>query len=198
MEWDTSVKAYLESIENGCPEDWRPTRCRHCESQGKFHRHGHFPRKLFTLLAVLEIIIFRFKCTSCGRTFGLFPPFLVPHQGAALDVQEQVVQQLDNGRSLQSVSESLNLPTEPYSEKTLWRWKKRWDRLRDPLEPSFWRQVLGWFPHLSLPRGEEKPRTGWGWIFSVWVEIRHRLTPETDVGCFQWLLHIARSKSVTA
>ena len=150
------------------------------------------------MLAVLEIIIFRFKCTSCGRTFGLFPPFLVPHQGAALDVQEQVVQQLDNGRSLQSVSESLHLPTEPYSEKTLWRWKKRWDRLRDSLEPSFWRRVLDRFPHLSLPRGAEKPQTRWEWIFRVWQDIRQQLTPEPDVGCFQWLLHIARSKSVTA
>lgn len=196
MIWDTCVKAYIILTLAGCPKEWRPTRCRHCQAQGKFHRHGRFTRKLYTLEEILDIVIFRFKCTSCGRTFGLFPPFLIPHRGAALDVQERVVRELDEGRSLQSVAKSLVIPTEPYSEKSLWRWKKDWDRLRASLEPSFWTRVLAHFPHLRLPRGAETHRTGWGWIFSVWEEIRHHLTSEAGVLCLQWLLHIAQSEAV--
>lgn len=197
MNWETCVKVYFLLTMGGCPEEWRPTRCRPCQAQGKFHRHGHFTRKLFTLEEVLTLVIFRFKCCSCGRAFGLFPPFLVPRRGAALDVQEQVVRKLDEGQSLQSVTESLDLPTEPYSEKTLWRWRKGWDRLRASLEPCFWTRVLAHFPHLRLPVGSEKPRTGWGWLFSVWEQIRHNLTT-ADVGCLQWLLHIARSETMAA
>lgn len=99
---------------------------------------------------------------------------------------------------MKSVAENLDLPTEPYSERTLWRWKKRWGRLRDSLESSFWRRALDQFPHLPFPKGSEKPRTGWGWVFSIWQEIRHQFTPDMDVGCLQWLVHITRSESVTA
>nr|WP_227764572.1 DUF6431 domain-containing protein [Zhaonella formicivorans] len=178
---ETCVKTYRMLTLGGYPKEWRPTKCRHCQAQGKFHHHGHFTRKLYTLDEILEIVIFRFKCISCGRTFGLFPPFLIPHRGAALDVQEQVVREMDKCQSLQTVAENLDLPTESYSEKGLWRWKKDWDRLRASLDPSFWTRVLTHFPHLRIPQGAEKPGTGWGWTFLIWEQIRHQLTSQVGV-----------------
>jgi len=196
MIWDTCVKTYLALIQNGCPEEWRPTRCRRCDAESKFHRHGHYTRMLYTLEEALEIIIYRFRCTTCRKTFGLLPPFLTPHRTAALDVQEQVVRELDGGTPLRKVAEGLVLPTQPYSEKSLWRWKKDWDRLWKAVEPSFWSTVLAWFPHLRLPRGSGSPRTGWGWLFWVWERVRAQLTDRPDTGCLQWLSHLARLMAV--
>jgi hypothetical protein len=107
MIWDTCVKIYLALIQNGCPGEWRPTRCRRCGAESKFHRHGQYTRMLYTLEEALEIIIFRFRCTACSKTFGLLPPFLIPHRTAALDVQEQVVRELDGGTPLREVAEGL-------------------------------------------------------------------------------------------
>lgn len=54
-----------------------------------------------------------------------------PGAATALDVQERVVRELDNRVPLREVVENLVLPTQPFSEKSLWRWKKDWDRLRE-------------------------------------------------------------------
>lgn len=141
-------------------------------------------------------MIFRFKCFSCSRTFGLFPPFLIPRRGAALDVQEQVLRELDEGQPLRAVAENLGQRTEAYSEKTLWRWKRTWDRWRASLEPAFWTQALARFPHLRLPVGAGKPQTGWGWLFALWESIRSGLAADPVAGCLQWLLHLARSRAL--
>jgi hypothetical protein len=53
-------------IEQGCPEEWRPKQCRHCLAVVGIHLHGRYYRKLYTLLEVLKLAIFRFKCTTCG------------------------------------------------------------------------------------------------------------------------------------
>jgi len=198
MIWDTCVKHYLSLIKNGCPEAWRPTRCRHCEAEAGFHRHGHYTRMVYTLEEALKIIIFRFRCTTCRKTFGLLPSFLTPYRTAALDVQERVVRELDSGLSVRIVADGLSLPTQPYSEKSLWRWKKDWDRLREAVEPSFWNAALSRFPHLKLPRGSGIPRTGWGWLFWVWEMVRAQLTDKPGTGCLQWLSHLAWSAAVSA
>jgi len=196
MNWDTCVKTYLLMIVNGCPKEWRPRICRHCVAEAGFHRHGHYSRMLYTLNEVLEIIIFRFKCKSCKKTFGLLPSFAERHQSVAVDVQEQVVGELDNSVPLRVVAERLNLSTQPYSEKSLWRWKKKWDRRRDVLEPVYWQVILSRAPHVHLPRGSESPRGSWGWLFLAWRAVRDHFTDNPRVGCLQWLLHLARLQAV--
>jgi hypothetical protein len=159
--------------------------------EAKAHRHGHYTRMLYSLEEALEIIIFRFRCSNCRKTFGLLPPFLAPYHTAALDVQEHVVRELDAGTPLRAAAEKLALPTQPYAEKSLWRWKKNWNRLWKAVEPSFWSTVLSLFPHLRLPRGSESPCTAWGWLFWVWERVRRQLTDKPDTGCLQWLSHLS-------
>jgi len=199
MNWDACVKTYLEMILNGCPKEWRPTVCQYCGTSVGFHRHGYYNRMLYTLEEILEILIFRFKCKhkACNRTFGLLPPFVERYQSTAVDVQEQVISELDNGVPLRVVAEQLDLPTQPYSEKSLWRWKKKWDQQLKVLEPIFWQTVLSRVPHLTLPRGSQSPRSSRGWLFLAWKEVRSHFTDSLEVGCLQWLIHLARLQAVT-
>ena len=142
-------------------------------------------------------MIFRFKCKACNRTFGLLPSFVERYQSVAVDVKEQVISELDNGVPLRVVAEQLDLPTQPYSEKSLWRWKKKWDRLLNVLEPFFWQTVLSRIPHLHLPRGSQSPRSSWRWFFLAWDVVRGNFTDSLKVGCLQWLVHLARLQAVT-
>jgi len=197
MNWDTCVKTYIAMVLNGCPKKWRPTVCRHCGAAEGFHRHDDYSRMLYTFEEVLEILIVRFKCKACNRTFGLLPSFVERYQSVAVDVKEQVISELDNGVPLRVVAEQLNLPTQPYSEKSLWRWKKKWDRILNVLESVFWQTVLSRVPHLHLPRGSQSPRSSWGWLFLAWEAARGHFTDSLKVGCLQWLVHLARLQAVT-
>lgn len=181
----------------GCPKEWRPAVCRHCAAEAGFHRHGHYSRMLYTLEEELEILIFRFKCKACENTFGLLPAFVERYQSAAADVKEQVVRELDEGAPLRVVAEQLEVATAPYAEKSLWRWKKKWDRLLDGLEPIFWQRVLSRVLHLHLPRGGQSPRSRWGWLFLAWETVRSYFTDKAKTGCLQWLIHLARLSAVT-
>ena len=105
-------------VENGCPEEFRPTWCKHCQSEAKFHKHGSFTRSVLTMEELLEIKIFRFKCTACAKTCSVLPSFLKRHHTAALDVQEHIVRSHQNGVSLRVISEQLS-PQLAFSEKTL-------------------------------------------------------------------------------
>lgn len=178
-------------IEQGCPEEWRPKQCRHCQAVSGIHRHGRYYRKLYTLFDVLKLVIFRFKCTTCGKTFALLPPFVIPHRGASLDIQEELIRKTEQGYPLEAIAEKLTPATEPYSPKTLWRWKKEWNSLRVSLEATFWAQVFTRFPHIRSPEGTN---TGWGWIFTTWQQIRDELTGD-EAGCLQWLKYLARSRA---
>lgn len=50
-------------VANGCPDEFRPTWCEHCQSEAKFHKHSSFTRSALTMKELLEITILRFKCT---------------------------------------------------------------------------------------------------------------------------------------
>lgn len=197
MKWDTCVKTYLMMVLNGCPKEWRPTICQHCAAEVGFHRHGHYSRMLYTLEEVLEIFIFRFRCKSCKKTFSLLPAFVERYQSVAVDVKEQVISELDRGTPLRVVAEQLDLPTESYSEKSLWRWKKKWDRLLKAVEPAFWTSVLAVVPHVHLPRGSKSPRSSWRWLFLAWNLVRGYFTGNPRVGCLQRLLFLSRSQAVS-
>lgn len=197
MNWDTCVKTYLLMVLNGCPKELRPTVCLHCAVAAGFHRHGYYSRMLYTLEEALKIVIFRFKCKNCKKTFGLLPSFVERYQSVAVEVKELVISNLDDGVPLRVVAEQLDLPTAPYSEKSLWRWKKKWDWMLEALEPVFWRTVLTHIPHLHLPRGSESPRSSWEWLFLAWKAVRGRFTDNPRTGCLQWLIHLARLSAVT-
>jgi transposase-like protein len=191
MNWDTCVKDYLKMVANGCPDEFRPTWCEHCQSEAKFHKLGSFTRSVLTMEELLEITIFRFKCTLCGKTRGILPSFLRRNYAAALDVQEHVVRRHEEGVSLRVISEQLPSLL-AFSEKTLWRWKNYWKKLLDRLNPGIWHTVLSRFPHLLLPRGSDTPSSVWDWVFWVWGKTRLQWTGN-PANCFQWLTFLSQS-----
>ena len=196
MKWDTCVNDYFKMVENGCPEEFRPTWCKHCQSEAKFYKHGSFTRSVLTMEELLEIKIFRFKCTACDKTCSVLPSFLRHNHTAALDVQEHVVQSHSKGVALRIISEQLS-PQLAFSEKTLWRWKNYWQKLLNKLKPDFWPTVLARFPHLLLPRGSNTPGSLWEWVFWVWGQTRLQLA-DKPAGCFQWLTFLSLPVAVTA
>mgnify|MGYP000942764416 CR=1 FL=1 len=197
MTWDTCVKDYLQLIKGGCPEELRPTWCRRCQSEAKFHKHGEYKRTIITIGEPLEITVFRFKCSSCNMTCSILPPFLRRNHIAALDVQEQVTLRHIQGISLRIISEQLPAQL-AFSEKTLWRWKKYWQKRLDKLRSTFWPIVLARCPHLLFPRGGSSvPSSSWAWFFWVWNKTRGQWT-DRPAGALQWLVLLSQPVAVTA
>ena len=196
MTWDTCVKSYLKIVENGCPEEFRPTWCEHCESESNFHRHGSYTRSLYTLAEAFEIRIFRFKCTACATACSILPSFLKRNHTAALDVHECVMRMNTDGVALRIIAEQL-ASVQAFSEKTLWRWKQMWNHILKRLEPVFWQTVLLRTPHLSLPRGKDAPVSTWGWFFWVWEAVHLYWSDKPGECSFQWLVYLSQSVAVT-
>jgi transposase-like protein len=193
MEWETDVHTYLQVFSEGCPEELRPTYCSHCRMDRLFHRHGKYQRKVFTWLECFLIFIYRFKCTACGHTQSLLPSFTGPHQQVIWDVQEEVVRKNEEGASLGDLTEELKPPAGPYSQKTLWRWKKTWERRLEAVEVYAWKWFLNRLPHLQMPVGEAKPKSRWGWLFHVFEQAGTYLSPLQSFRLFHWLYRLHRS-----
>jgi hypothetical protein len=172
IETSLTVQSYLELFANGCPDNLRPVECPFCKALQKLHRHGHYKRMVFTLEEAYSIPIFRFKCPICGKTTSLLPPFIGEKEQTAWEVQEEVVRQQIKGQSLTQVAGELKAAGGPYSEKSLWRWTTRWNRLLRDSGNIFWTQILRILPHIQLPVGKMKPRTEWGWLFKIWDKVK--------------------------
>ncbi|WP_044664921.1 hypothetical protein [Syntrophaceticus schinkii] len=93
----------------------------------------------------------------------------------AWEVQEEVMRKQTKGQSLTQVAGELTAAGGPYSEKSLWRWTTRWNRLLRDSGNIFWTQILRVLPHIQLPVGKMKPRTEWGWLFKIWDQVRQSL-----------------------
>jgi len=188
MEWETNVHTYLEVFAEGCPEELRPAFCNHCRS-GPLHRHAKYKRNVFTWLECFLIFIYRFKCTACGHTQSLIPSFIGPHQQVIWDVQEEVVRRSEKGTPLCEVASQMAPPAGPYSERTLWRWKKEWEQRLATVESSAWEGLLNHFPNLQLPVGEAKPKGRWNWLFHAFEQSRSYLK---NLRLFHWLYRLCR------
>lgn len=190
MDWNQDVQSYLEMVlQGGIPEEDRPSCCPHCgQKEQVLHRHGKYPRKVFTLDKESVIPVFRFYCPlpQCRKTVNMIPDFVKKHQQVGLDIQEQVIQSHDEGQSLADLAEKTEtLPGGAYSEKTLWRWTKNGKELLRKWESQVWEWILGRFPHIPLPQGQA--RSKWGWFFKVWEYIRHKLPDYTGIHFLHWL-----------
>lgn len=68
----------------------------------------------------------------------------------------------EEGATLGDLIEELKPPAGPYSQETLWRWKKAWDRRLETVEVYAWKWFFNRLPHLQMPVGERKPKSRWG------------------------------------
>lgn len=167
------VNTYLQACANGgIPESERPKTCSHCLTQCTPHRHGKFFRALFTLVEEVRIPIYRFFFPCCKRTISVFPSFMEPHHPAALDVQEECVHRQAEGESLVDLAaDDAAFPGGSYSEKTLWRWQKRWSSRLIRHEDRVWSLLLARQSSCELPRAQTFNWSAW---FNVWNVLRHQ------------------------
>lgn len=193
LETPLTVQSYLELFADGCPENLRPVECPSCKAMRKLHRHGHYKRMVFTLEEAYSIPIFRFKCPICGKTTSLLPPFIGEKEQTAWEVQEEVMRKQTKGQSLTQVAGELTAAGGPYSEKSLWRWTTRWNRLLRDSGNIFWTQILRVLPHIQLPVGKMKPRTEWGWLFKIWDQVKAEFG---DDKLFNWLYRQQKSMAL--
>ncbi|MFN7142110.1 MAG: DUF6431 domain-containing protein [Limisphaerales bacterium] len=162
------VNTYLLTCSEGIPEALRPKNCQSCLAQVRLHKHGKFFRLVFTLEAELRIPIYRFFCPLCEHSCSFLPDFIEPHQQVALDVQEEIVES-QQGESLSTVAAlTEHLPGGFYSEKTLWRWVRKWNDRLHAIEPQLWEWVFRHDAHIQLPRH----RHGWTAWRQIWRQLQ--------------------------
>ena len=70
----------------------RPEQCPFKGCGGRMHSHGSYPRHvILTSGRVLWFGVFRYRCSSCGRTVSFLPDFCVPYKHFCTGVIETVL-----------------------------------------------------------------------------------------------------------
>ena len=87
--------------------------CPHCG--GKISRHGVYYRKK------AGVLIQRYKCCGCGRTFSFLPPFLLPHKHYAVSDMAEAIEEYVLGEKGQ-VKTYQEQETAKFSLETFRRW----------------------------------------------------------------------------
>lgn len=165
--WHHTLEAYLSEVgTHGIPDADRPQQCPNClQHKHTHHRHSQFERSVFTLNEQVRICIFRFRCPDCRYVHSVIPAFLEPYQRLSLDLQEELVDAVLQGATLEAVSEATAiLPLGPYEEKTISRLVQGWTGRLTQLESGLWAFLLARVPHLVLKRSASLWQTlRYGW-----------------------------------
>lgn len=195
--WQQDVTHYLEQVgTHGLPEEDRPgqyPQCRQCERTP--HRHSHFERWVVTLSHRVQICIFRFRCPVCGYVFSVIPAFLEPYQPIALDVQEDLVDAVQQGQTIEAVAEaSESLPGGGVAERTIARWVRSWNERLSQVESGLWRWLLERTPHLTLSHAPSL----WNTLRHAWQAIPERIPAFRNIRLLHGLNRLCFSLAVTA
>jgi hypothetical protein len=120
----------------GCPE----RECPICKARSGFRRHDSRKRLVHSMVdnvvTTCVIVLLRWKCCSCGRTFTHYPEFLLPYKryvlGAILDFAQRYVNSpeascraavhSDAGALGYTETEEGGIDERQMSHTTLWRW----------------------------------------------------------------------------
>lgn len=76
LEYEKLGKANIFPVQYGC---------KNCGYLGKLHRHGFYYRNAITRYTIHRVVIIRFKCPSCKKTYSLLPSFLIPYYQYTFD-----------------------------------------------------------------------------------------------------------------
>ncbi|WP_153724778.1 DUF6431 domain-containing protein [Heliorestis convoluta] len=150
------------------------------------HKHGRFHRTLYTIEAVYQLWIYRFRCPQCKKTAGLLPCFMLPHQTAGLDIQEKAIEQESEGQSQEKIADTTIAGTSSYSVKTVRRWLTHWKKWEKQWGNDTRALLLQRYPFLDLPIGAKKPRTNLGWLLCLWQECLQK-DKRLSGGLLQWI-----------
>jgi hypothetical protein len=194
--WHHTLDEYLSEVgTHGIPDADRPGQCPNClQHKHTPHRHSKFERSVFTLDEHVRICIFRFRCPDCRYVHSVIPAFLEPYQRLSLDLQEELVDAVLQGVTLEAVSEaSAMLPFGPYEEKTIRRLVRGWNDRLTQLESGLWVFLLARVPHLVL----ERSASLWHVLRSGWETLRRHLSGFADFRLLHGLNRLCFSLTVT-
>ena len=190
MEPFSNVYAYLEFCEHPDLSRIRPQECVSCGRKHPLNKHDQFERDVFYGKHRYRITLFRFRCGACSKTVTVYPSFIGRYQRCMWGLQEEVLLEHEDGKSLEQAGEAVPYPSGPISSKTIWRWSKRWMTWMELIEPEFWRCVLTAKPTLEIPRGRDRPAKPIALWKQIWCEA---LPMGVSVGLFQGLSYLRHS-----
>jgi transposase-like protein len=153
FEFGSSVKDYAERGKgNQFP---RREKCPHCQRQDKVIWYGFYSRWCHQV----TIVIKRYFCKHCLKTFSLMPSFLCHRISETVEVVERILWQIDQGKSYRESREAVGRPELSYQRVQYWRkrWQKKITQIRVVLPLKDMQKTLDIFEHLSsffgLPQG---------------------------------------------
>lgn len=194
--WHQDPEQYLELVgTHGLPEEDRPKQCPECRQCERMpHRHSHYKRTVITLTQSLSICIFRFRCPDCGYVHSVIPTFLEPYQQIALDLQEDLVDAVLRGATIEAVAEiTQSLPCGGFDEHTIARLVRAWNERLAQVESGLWSWLLARTPHLAFSRSPSL----WSALHSAWQEVRERISSFREIRFLHGLNRLHFSMTVT-
>ena len=139
------------------------------------------------------ICIFRFRCPDCGYVHSVIPAFLEPYQPITLDLQEDLVDAVEQGRTVEEVAEaSESLPGGGFDEHTLASLVRAWNERLIQLESGLWTWLLARTPHLTLSRSTSL----WSMLRSTWQAMREQIPAFRDIRFLHGLNRLCFSLTV--
>ena len=139
------VKDYAErGKENQFP---KREKCPDCQREEKVIKYGFYSR----WCQQITIVIKRYFCKSCGKTFSLLPSFLCLGIGETVEVVQRILWHLEQGRSYRESGEAIGRPELSYQRLQYWkkRWQKKIQQIRAALPLKEMAKSLNIFEHLS-------------------------------------------------
>ena len=140
---DKIIEQYC--AEGVLPQGIRPNRCNRedCMETKHIHRHGCFPRKSVFVDGVgwlARLVIQRFRCARCGKTFSIILPTHFKWQRAALSIQQGIA------LGLQPASTHLT----DFSKRAMRDWVKKWNRWAETMHARILQWILRTNPNVSV------------------------------------------------
>ena len=180
---------------HGLPEEDRPRLCPNCHQHEHLpHRHSRYERMVVSPSLCVKISIFRFRCPDCRYVHSVIPAFLEPYQPIALDLQEELVEAVQQGRTVEEVAEtSESLPSGGLDERTIARLVRGWNERMTQLEAGVWSRFLEWAPHLTLARAPSL----WSMLRHAWQAVRERILAFRNISFLHGLNRLCFSMTVT-
>lgn len=153
-----TVKVYLKRYGQQSPA--LRIACPRCG--GKTHHHGRHWRTAVTPWKVYRVPIYRWRCTACGRTFGVLPDSLVPYAQFVSLVREGVFRRWLQGISVARIAiRACTAAAGGLSERTVARWLGRVKRLAGDWAQFLTQRLLAARPGFDLfaaGRGWQGPK----------------------------------------
>lgn len=150
-----TVKGYLRLFGQHSPE--LRLACPHCG--GATHLHGRYWRSAVTNRKVHQIPIYRWRCSTCKRTFSVLPDFLIPYAQFVSLVREGVLRRRARGQTTGEIAmRTCKAGAGGLSTRTVARWLARMREVASEWAKVLARRLLSLAPGVEIFSGGSRWR----------------------------------------